>query len=163
MALLTVLDDIPDVCSSCFKVTLSRRASRSRNQGKGNRAILPLPKVSKTFSVVRYSQGRNEARWRPRQKAFLALHVRTWAFSEADLLYWREDLWNCCDFPASPQWFGARGIVPPLFPLVMSLGTASSYNPFAPLENISLLRFDNLQIAYCSDYRNIQLIFVFLL
>jgi len=31
-------------------------------------------------------QGRNEVRWRPGQEASLAPHVRTWGFSEENLL-----------------------------------------------------------------------------
>jgi len=48
MVLLTGMDESSDVCSFCFKVTLTSLASRSRN-----RAIFLLPKFSKTFSIVR--------------------------------------------------------------------------------------------------------------
>ena len=57
--------------------------------------------------------------WRP--------HVRTWGLSEANLLYWRNYLQPFCNFSApqndsaSPQWFGARGIVPPLLLLITPL------------------------------------------
>jgi len=52
---IDLLDEIPDVCSSCFKVTLTSLASRSHNEEEINRAIFPLPKCSKTFSIVRYT------------------------------------------------------------------------------------------------------------
>ena len=65
------------------------------------------------------TQGRNEARWRPGQEASL-----TWDCSEANLLYWRKHLWHCwnisalsaiiwCPPSTPPEWFDARGIVPP--------------------------------------------------
>jgi len=51
-------------------------------------------------------------------------HVRTWGHSEAHALYRRKYLRYCCNFSApsavirrAPQWFGGRGIVPPLPPL----------------------------------------------
>jgi len=44
--LLTLLDEIPDVFSSCFKMTLKSLDCRSRNQGESNRAF-PLPEIFK--------------------------------------------------------------------------------------------------------------------
>jgi len=41
MVLLIALDEIPDVCSSCFYVMLTSLASRSRNQGVSNWTIPP--------------------------------------------------------------------------------------------------------------------------
>ena len=29
-------------------------------------------------------------------------HIRTWGISEANVLYWRKNLWHCWDFPALP-------------------------------------------------------------
>jgi len=51
------LEEIADVSSSSFKVTLtaSSLANRFHNQEEGNRAIFALPKFSKTFSIARYS------------------------------------------------------------------------------------------------------------
>jgi len=47
--------------------------------------------------------------------------VRTWGLSEANLLFWRKYLWHFWYFSAPPHWLGARGIVPPLSPLVTPL------------------------------------------
>jgi len=55
MVLPTALDEIPDVCSSCFKVTLTNLDSRSRNQVGGSTGHFPFPKFSKTFSIVGYN------------------------------------------------------------------------------------------------------------
>jgi len=46
------------------------------------------PKFKKCL-VVQHNQGRNEARWRPGNEASLAPHVRSWAYSKVNLLYWR--------------------------------------------------------------------------
>jgi len=44
-----MLDEIPDVCSSCFKVMLKSLGSRSRNQEEGNRAFSPSRSIKKHF------------------------------------------------------------------------------------------------------------------
>jgi len=40
-------------------------------------------------------QGRNEARWRPRQETSLAPHVPSWGLSEVNVLDWWKYLWHC--------------------------------------------------------------------
>ena len=69
-----------------------------------------------------HSQPRGETRldgtrdkkqvWRP--------HVRTWGLSEANVLYWRQYFWNCCDFLVPHSDSGPRKLCP-LFPLVAHL------------------------------------------
>jgi len=53
MVLLTVLDEIPDVCNSCFKVTLTSLDSRSCNQGEGIWAFSPSWNFQKHFQLLR--------------------------------------------------------------------------------------------------------------
>jgi len=43
----------------------------------------------------------------------LAPPVRTWCLSEPNILYWRNYLWYCWVFSASPIVIRRRGIVPP--------------------------------------------------
>jgi len=50
--LMTVLDEIPDLCSSCFKETLPSLASRSRNQEEGNWAISPSQNFQKHVQLL---------------------------------------------------------------------------------------------------------------
>jgi len=50
---------------------------------------------------------RNDVRWRRGKKQTWLPHVRYWALSEANLLYWRKCLWHFWDFSAYPQWFDA--------------------------------------------------------
>ena len=52
MVLLTVLDEIPDVCNSCFKMTLKSLDSRSCNQGESNRAFSPSRNFQKYFQLL---------------------------------------------------------------------------------------------------------------
>jgi len=53
------------------------------------------------FATV-LSHGRNEVRWRPGKKQVWRPYVRTWRFSEANVLYWRKYLWHCLDLSAPP-------------------------------------------------------------
>ena len=53
--------------------------------------------------------------WRP--------HVRTWGFSEVNVLYWRNYLWHCWDFSAPPQSFGASIVI----------RRPGNCSPFAPI------------------------------
>jgi len=52
MFLLTVLDEISNVCSSCFEMTLKVIDSRSRIQGESNRAFSPSRNFQKHFQLL---------------------------------------------------------------------------------------------------------------
>ena len=52
----------------------------------------------------------------PGLEASLAPPCSNLRYFGSNLLRWRKYLWYCWDFLASPQWFGARGIVPPFPP-----------------------------------------------
>jgi len=52
MVLLTVLHEIPDVCSSCFKMKRKSLDCRSRNQGQSNRAFSPSRNFQKHFRLL---------------------------------------------------------------------------------------------------------------
>jgi len=58
-----------------------------------------------------HTKGCNEAGWRPGQEASLETRVRTWWFSEANVVHWRKYLWHYWDF-------SARGELCPLQSLV---------------------------------------------
>jgi len=67
--------------------------------------LTSLPRFKITLHLkprgkVCHGQERNEVRWRPCKKQVWCHRGRTWALSEANLLYWRKYLWHCWDFSA---------------------------------------------------------------
>ena len=60
MVLLTALDEIPDFCNSCFKVTLTSLDSRSRSQGEGNWAFSPSRNFQTHFKLLGTTQSYNQ-------------------------------------------------------------------------------------------------------
>jgi len=74
----------------CIKLCLSR----NRNQGilqVGSNSLQQVEKFYVPWGGI-HEQGCNDVRWRPRQEASLAAHVRTYGLSGANALYWREYL-----------------------------------------------------------------------
>ena len=58
-------------------------------------------------------------------------HVRTWVFSEANVLYWRKYLWHCWDFSVPPAVIRRpRAIALPLLPPLLRLWTEENYVKF---------------------------------
>jgi len=83
--------------------------------------------------------------WRP--------HVRTWGLSEANVLFWKSAYDSVVTF-GPPQWFGARGIVPPCPPslrlccyAIKIIGKFSENKQIFKSERHELLFHEHLQFS----------------